>query len=565
MDDWADLTMPFFWGEGIIFACSGLDGTTSVKNELVATTLKDEPGFRTRYPEEAVFFPRFHVDGKPVKGFPGNTTFTLVCNDAMSMVIPAAGDVSIFLRYAVVDNTTIAGKVVFSCPGRGLTVELVLSSESTSEIQAGFLGEGDSRRRELKGPSEVEFVLSCGEVPDYEFEDVYTARYFFFKDLPRPENRSEKIDRTLMKCFSVLKANIHSAQGNIGWDWSTPDRYPHRYAWLWDSAFNAIGIKYISHKIAENTILAVLSKQRHHGFIPHMMLPYGDDSNITQPPLLCWVAWHLFQSGSGIQFIETIFPKLVQYLKHLMTMDRNGNGLMEWSDGGPESGMDNSPRFDQVKNPDAVDLNSFIANELLYLGKMAALLNESEIVQYCRGKWAVLAGRVNSLLWNEEDGIYYDLGPDGAHVRVKTVASFVPMFAGIVPENRINRLAEHLEDPNEFNRPFPVSSVSGDEPSFCDDMWRGPVWTNYNYIIIEGLRRYGLDDIAQHITDRTIDQIAHWYNEEGVIFEYFDSEAKTSPRSLHRKGKVGGHWLHTCIKDYSWTAAVFAELVLRGR
>ena len=564
MDDRDRLTLPNVWGEGAIFAFSALDGNTDIRTELVATTLEHEPGFRIRCPDEAEFFPRFYLDGKPAGGFPNPGAISLVCSDAIDLLITAAEETRIRLRYAVIDNTTIAGKVECDDLDRKLTVELVLSSQNGSQVDASFLGEGDARRRKFEKPFSAEFVLSSGEVPSCDFEKEFNKRLSFFKDLPRPDDIDERIARTLMKCFSVLKANIQSAQGDLRWEWSTPDRYPHRYAWLWDSAFQAMGIRHISLEAAENTIRAVLSKQRPDGFIPHMMTPYDEDSEITQPPLLCWAAWHLFDSGSSVQFIESIFSKLVKYLKRFLSMDLNGNGLLEWSDGGQESGMDNSPRFDEVENPDAVDLNSFVAGELFYLGKIAAHLDESSTVEYCRKKRSILASKMNHLLWNDEDGIYYDLGPDGKHVRVKTAACFAPIFAGVVPEERIVRLVKHLKNEEEFNRPFPVSSVAGSEPSFCDDMWRGPVWANYNYLIIDGLRRYRLNEEADYVARRTIEEISRWYVEEGVIFEYFDSEAKTSPRKLHRKGKIGGDWLNTCIKDYSWTAAVFAELVLRA-
>jgi len=129
----------------------------------------------------------------------------------------------------------------------------------------------------------------------------------------------------------------------------------------------------------------------------------------------------------------------------------------------------------------------------------------------------------------------------------------------------VERLVAHLSSACEFSRALPVSSVAADEPGFCDDMWRGPVWANYNFLIIEGLRRYGRMAEAEHIRRRTLDEISRRYHADGVIFEYFDSEAARSPRLLHRKGQVGGGWLHTCVKDYAWTAAVFAELLLGGQ
>ena len=559
MAEKAKIVLPNIWGEGVLFAFSGFDGKTDIKTELVATTLPDKPGFRIRFPFEALFYPRIIVDGKPLTNFLENATFTLVCGDAIDMTIDAGDGKKIRLQYAAINNETIAGKISCESLTGQAIVELVLESDK-SGLTTAFSDGG--KKREFDKPFNAVFTLSNGIFADFDFDAEFGKRLAFFHKIALPRKCDDKIQQTLMKCYSVLKVNLHSPQGNIKYDWATPDRYPHRNMWLWDSAFDALGLRYLSREKAENSIRSILAKQTANGFIPHMMAPYGDDSSITQPPLLCWATWRLFDAGSSMLFIESIFPKLIKYLKQYLTLDRNGNGLLEWNEGGQESGMDNSPRFDNERHPDAIDLNSFVASELFYLGKIAAQLHESSTVDYCRKKRDALAKKINSLLWDEKDGLYYDLGVDGKLIKSKTVACFTPLFAGIVLQERVERLVAHLTNSDEFNRAFPVSSTAATEPSFCGDMWRGPAWANYNFIIIEGLRRYNLNKQADYIAKRTIEEIVRWYEKEGIIFEYYDSEGKNSPRELPRKGKVGGDWIHVCVKDYSWTAAVFVELVM---
>lgn len=560
MAEKSKIALPNIWGEGILFAFSGFDDKTDLKTELVATTLPDKPGFKIRFPYEALFYPCIFLEGKPVDGFPSNTTFTLICNDVIDMMI-ISDSLRIRIQYTAVNNETIAGKISCELMTGKVAVELVLQSEKDGLI-AGFPGGG--KRQESDKPFTAIFTLSNGGSSEFDFDAEFAKRAAFLQNVPIPKKCDEKTFRTLLKCYSVLKVNLHSLQGSFKNDWMTPDRYPHRNMWLWDSAFEALGLRYLSREKAESCIRAVLSRQSSNGFIPHMMTPYGDDSKITQPPLLCWATWRLFDSGSSMQFIESIFPKLVKYLKRYLTMDKNENGLLEWVEGGQESGMDNSPRFDNERQPDAIDLNSFVASELFYLGKIAAQLHESSTVEYCRKKREFLSKRINSMLWDEKDGLYYDLDTKGKLINVKTCACFTPLFAGIAPPERVKRLVANLTNPEEFNRAFPVSSTAATEPSFCGDMWRGPAWANYNLIIIEGLRRHNMNKEADYIAKRTVEEIVRWYEREGVIFEYYDSEGKSSPRELIRKGKAGGDWIHTCVKDYSWTAAVFVELVMNS-
>jgi len=238
--------------------------------------------------------------------------------------------------------------------------------------------------------------------------------------------------------------------------------------------------------------------------------------------------------------------------------------LCEWPSSNA-SGMDNSPRFDQPIG-DAVDLNAYLVNDLAYLETIARRLGFSNDA----GIWADLKysriALINERLWNANEGFYYDLTPDGVQIDLKTIAGFTPLFAGVCSESQAEDLVRHLRNPDEFWLKFPIPSVSFDELSFSDDMWRGPVWINFNYMVIEGLIRYGYLTLADEIKKTTLSEIARWYAEDGVVYEFYDSKASKSPSKLSRKGKqdvkIGGWQVAECIKDYHWTAALFIDMAL---
>jgi glycogen debranching enzyme len=44
--------------------------------------------------------------------------------------------------------------------------------------------------------------------------------------------------------------------------------------------------------------------------------------------------------------------------------------------------------------------------------------------------------------------------------------------------------------------------------------WQGPTWINTNWLIIDGLRRYGFDDHADVLTEMTLELVRlHGFNE----------------------------------------------------
>jgi neutral trehalase len=177
-----------------------------------------------------------------------------------------------------------------------------------------------------------------------------------------------------------------------------------------------------------------------------------------------------------------------------------------------------------------------------------------------------MAGKVHDELWDEEEGIYCDRDLEGNPERVQAVSGFFPLMLPDMPEGRAERLVEALNDPDRFNAPFPVPTVAVSDPTYSNDMWRGCMWANTNYLVIHGLRRQGRTAEADRLAAKTIDCVRKYYETCGVLFEFFDSSDKTPPNACDRKGPCEPPYdirkKVQCIRDYHWTAAVTALLLL---
>jgi hypothetical protein len=115
------------------------------------------------------------------------------------------------------------------------------------------------------------------------------------------------------------------------------------------------------------------------------------------------------------------------------------------------------------------------------------------------------------------------------------------MFAGIATEEQAARLVEHLKNPETFWTGYPVPSAALDAPGFAPDKyWRGNVWINLNWIVIQGLRNYGYHDLADELSERTLRLIM----KHPVSHEYYNP--------------LTGDGLGA--KYYGWTASLFIRL-----
>ena len=74
---------------------------------------------------------------------------------------------------------------------------------------------------------------------------------------------------------------------------------------------------------------------------------------------------------------------------------------------------------------------------------------------------------VNAVLWEEKEGYYFDRDSgDGGFIRSPTIASLMPLWAGIPNARRAARLVEHVLDPGAYNTLIPLPSVPIGDPAF---------------------------------------------------------------------------------------------------
>jgi hypothetical protein len=144
-------------------------------------------------------------------------------------------------------------------------------------------------------------------------------------------------------------------------------------------------------------------------------------------------------------------------------------------------------------------------------------------------------------LWDEASGQYYSRDAVTHQlIKIPTVATFLPLWAGVPSQSRAERLVALLKQPG-FWPGFPVPSVATDAPQFDSERyWKGPTWVNMNWAIIQGLSVYAETQLVDELRRRTLDLI-----DRSGFAEYF------SP--LTGRG-FGAH-------EFSWTAALLLDLV----
>lgn len=146
-------------------------------------------------------------------------------------------------------------------------------------------------------------------------------------------------------------------------------------------------------------------------------------------------------------------------------------------------------------------------------------------------------------LWDEQDGQYYSRNYlTGELIKAPSINTFFPLITGVATAEQAERLVKLLADKKQYWPSYPVPTVSISCPGFDEKRyWQGPTWVNTNWLIIQGLRRYGYNKLAEQLKTKTLALVS-----KSGFNEYF------SPLDGAPYG----------IDNFSWTAALTIDLLL---
>ena len=335
---------------------------------------------------------------------------------------------------------------------------------------------------------------------------------------------------------------------------------------------------------------------------PHA--PAMPTSGITQPPILATVVRRIHVRTPIPDFVREVYPVLLRWHRWLHTArDADGSGLVciihPW-----ESGTDDSPRWlralsritpvgrpafrrgdtthvSAAERPRDADYERFmhlidvfrrhrydpvslianspflvqdvLFNSILYradenLRALALELGEpaDEIDEWL----SRMRARFDARFWDEERGLYCDYDMRArAPIAVNTAATFMPLYAGLAGERQAQRLIdEHWLNPAEYAPDeavrYRITTTSKSEPEWeARRYWRGPVWIILNWLLSDGLRRYGFVDLAEALRRDSLDLM-----ERSGFREYYDPRDGTGCGS----------------PQFSWSAALAIEFLAQA-
>ncbi len=219
-----------------------------------------------------------------------------------------------------------------------------------------------------------------------------------------------------------------------------------------------------------------------------------------------------------------------------------------------ESGFDPSNRFGPF-NIDIIHYNPVCLNSLLYLmeeqtASILQTLGRNQEAEEWLTRAKSRADRINHLMWDEKDGLYYDYDfATGQRRHYPFLTTFYPLWAGIASKEQARRVRDNL---SLFERDGGLQTST----NASGNQWDAPFgWAPLQMIAVEGLRRYGYEDDAERISMKWLSLIHRDFLRRGFIVEKYDVvNSSSNVESQIRYGYSANQ------AGFGWTNAVFARL-----
>lgn len=374
------------------------------------------------------------------------------------------------------------------------------------------------------------------------------------------------MEASLFDRIEALMQQNRRTEGEYVYTVPSPELYP--FQWLWDSCFHSIILSYFDIEAARAELRSAVARPLKSGILPHIVYWKSDSaqtnwgremrgdiitnawgtpgtSSITQPPVIASALAHVHLREPRVDFLEELYPTLrAHYIQLVSERDPDEIGVLGIINP-DESGEDNSPRFDHAQElpqkhdafanldkrmrrieqlracsfdvPNCmrehfwVEDVAFNAILTVALRDLAAIARELGVGADAK-LFETYAEKIETAMKQHfcTDGICYSLeGEKRTPIKVDTWNLFMPLYAGILsPEEARLLIEEYLLDKQKFWTPYAVPSTALDDPHYeVDGFWRGPTWMAPNWFIYKGLKRYGYDELAAQLREKSVAMI----------------------------------------------------------
>ena len=218
-----------------------------------------------------------------------------------------------------------------------------------------------------------------------------------------------------------------------------------------------------------------------------------------------------------------------------------------------ESGFDISFRFGPFGGSThhfaPICLNSLLYKAETDMEKFATLLGKVEEAHNWKERAERRKNAINTYLWSSQRGMFFDYEfTERKQSSYEFIATFYPLWAGLATPEQAKAVADNLglfEKAGGIAMSTRATGVQWDLPYG---------WAPTQLITVEGLRRYGMDEAADRLSNKFISMVTRNFQKDGTIREKYNVVTGSSETTITAGYKSN-------VIGFGWTNGVILELM----
>ena len=359
----------------------------------------------------------------------------------------------------------------------------------------------------------------------------------------------EEIKMLVASCFNMMRQVFYPPEGNSSYNYYVFSREP---VWGWGHGGQVFheSITMLSYGLlfpgsAMDSQRVYSERQYENGYINYRSGSWLDEiiehngQLTSSAPWYSWLNWEIYSMTKDKRFLEEMYQSSKKFYQfYTESRDSDGDGLYEW--GGHailESVRDALVAvWDEVgwpSNFESLDLNCMMVNEAKALENMARELGLEEEAENWKAKHEKLSRLINQHCWDPENAFYYNVDKKDndfsfrkeGDLKRDEIIGFLPLWAGIASKEQAQGLVDKLTDPDQFWRKNGVPSLSASDSYYnAKGYWNGPVWVEWNYLVMRGLLNYGYEEEARELVKRNAGVMIQQLKENHNLWEFYSPD-----------------------------------------
>ena len=326
----------------------------------------------------------------------------------------------------------------------------------------------------------------------------------------------------------------------------------------WDTYFAALLAAATGNReLAYANLVEITRHATESGFVPNTTNGHGFVTlDRSQPPVGAITLLELYRQYHDEWIVELVFDALVKWNRWWPANRRSGNALAwgsnayapvvgnEWETpekgvgrrfgGSLESGMDNSPAYDECAFDTAtstlaledVGLTSLYVADCEALAELASVIGRVAEQQELLARAGQYRTAVRAMWCDDLDIFACRSTTNGEFIAKLTPTNFYPLLLeGLVTPLQAERmLKRYFDDATYFGGEWLLPSCPRNDPAFAEQhYWRGRIWPPHVYLVWQALRRSGQRERAERLAENASAMLEREWRLHGHVHENYSA------------------------------------------